>query len=264
MTKIIIISLSIFAIGLIMTMSGRGGGNFYVPLLIIAGLGMHQAAAMGQFILMFAALTGMFVFNKKKMVDWKLALVIDPPTDIMAFVGGYFSSYLSGSTLKIILSVFLVLAGISMLIKVKERPITTGKRFGYWHRKFGDEEYVVNLWYTIPITALAGLVAGAVGISCGSFKIPLMVLLCGVPMHIAVGTSSAMIAATAIMGFLGHIMRGHFEPEFAIPLAIAAILAGIFGGKLAIKTNPKYLKLIFAMTTFAAALFMIINTLSTK
>ncbi|QEN07234.1 sulfite exporter TauE/SafE family protein [Oceanispirochaeta crateris] len=262
MIKIIMISISVFAIGLIMTMSGRGGGNFYVPLLVIAGLGMHQAATMGQFILMIAAITGMFVFNKKKMVDWKLALVIDPPTDIMAFVGGYFSNYISGATLKIVLSGFLVLAGIFMLIKVKERPIHTEKQFGYWHRKFGEEEYVVNLWYTIPITALAGLVAGSVGISGGSFKIPLMVLLCGVPMHIAVGTSTAMVAATAIMGFLGHTMRGHFEPQFAIPLAIAAILAGIFGGKLAIKTNPKYLKRIFAITTFLAAIVMIINVLS--
>ncbi len=263
MSNIIIISLAVFVIGLIMTMSGRGGGNFYVPLLVIAGLGMHQAAAMGQFILLIAALTGMLVFQKRKMVDWKLALVIDPPTDIMAFVGGYYSNYLSGNTLKIILSIFLVLAGFSMLLKVKERPIKTKKRFGYWHRSFGGQDYVVNLWYTIPITAFAGLVAGAVGISCGSFKIPLMVLLCGVPMHIAVGTSSAMIAATAIMGFLGHAMRGHFDPSYAIPLAIAAILAGIFGGKLALKTNPKHLKLIFAITTFIAALIMIINALRT-
>jgi uncharacterized membrane protein YfcA len=263
MTEIIIISLSIFAIGLIMTMSGRGGGNFYVPLLVIVGLGMHQAAAMGQFILMIAALTGMLIFNKKKMVDWKLALVIDPLTDIMAFVGGYFSSYISGKNLKIILSIFLVLAGFSMLIKVKEKSIQTQKRFGYWHRNFGGEDYIVNLWYTMPITALTGLVAGAVGISGGSFKIPLMVLLCGVPMHIAVGTSSAMVAATAMMGFLGHTMRGHFEPEYAIPFAIAAILAGIFGGKLAIKTNPKYLKIIFAITTFVAAVLMITNALST-
>lgn len=263
MKEVILISLAVFLIGFVMTMSGRGGGNFYVPLLVMVGLGMHQAATMGQFILMIAALTGMLMFNKNKLVDWKLALVIDPPTDIMAFVGGYFSSYLSGIHLKIILAVFLVLAGFSMLIKVKDRPIQKEKKFGYWHRNFAGEEYVVNLWYTIPITALAGLVAGAVGISCGSFKIPLMVLLCGVPMRIAVGTSSAMIAATAIMGFIGHTMRGHFEPQFAVPLAIAAILAGIFGGKLAIKTNPKYLKVIFALTTFVAAIFMIFNALST-
>lgn len=259
MLRIIIISLSVFIIGLIMTMSGRGGGNFYVPLLVIAGLGMHQAAAMGQFILMTAALTGMLVFSKKRMIDWKLALVIDPPTDIMAFVGGYFSSCISGTNLKIILSLFLVLAGFSMLLRVKERPVQNQKRFGYWHRSFEGKEYTVNLWYTIPVTAFAGLIAGAVGISCGSFKIPLMVLLCGVPMHTAVGTSSAMIAATALMGFLGHSIRGHFEPQYAVPLLIAAVLAGILGGKLAIKANPKYLKMIFAVTTFAAAIFIIIN-----
>ncbi len=258
----VVVALLVFVIGLIMTMSGRGGGNFYVPLLVLSGLGMHQAATMGQFILMIAALSGMLVFNKKKMVDWKLALVIDPPTDIMAFVGGYYSSYFSGNTLQIVLSVFLVLAGFSMLIKVKERPIQTTKRFGYWHRDFHGEQYVLNLWYTIPITAGAGLVAGAVGISCGSFKIPLMVLLCGVPMRIAVGTSSAMIAATAIMGFLGHAMRGHFEIQYAIPLALASLLAGILGGRLASKTNPKYLKAIFALTTFLAAVLMMANALS--
>ncbi|WP_321991330.1 sulfite exporter TauE/SafE family protein [Marispirochaeta aestuarii] len=262
MTQTLLISLSVFIIGLIMTMSGRGGGNFYVPLLVLAGLGMHQAATMGQFILMIAALTGMVVFNRKKMVDWKLALLIDPPTDVMAFVGGYFSSYISGSSLKIVLSVFLVLAGFSMLFKVRKRPVYSGKRFGYWHRNFNGEEYVVNLWYTIPVTAFAGLVAGAVGISCGSFKIPLMVLLCGVPMHIAVGTSSAMIAATAVMGFIGHTIQGHFEPTYALPLAIAAVLAGIFGGKMALRTNPRYLKQIFAATTFIAAVLMAISALS--
>jgi len=78
MNSIIFVSIAIFIIGLIMTMSGRGGGNFYVPILVLAGLSMYQAAAMGQFILMIAALTGMLVFNKKKMVDWKLALIIDP------------------------------------------------------------------------------------------------------------------------------------------------------------------------------------------
>lgn len=264
MLKTIIISLIILLIGIIMTMSGRGGGNFYVPILIIAGLGMHQAAAMGQFILLIAAFTGTLMFHKHKLVDWKLALIIDPPTDIMAFVGGYFSSYLSGIHLKIILSIFLIFAGFFMMIKIKDRPIQWQKKIGFWHRNFAGEEYVVNLWYTIPITALAGLIAGAVGISCGSFKIPLMVILCGVPMQIAVGTSSAMVASTAVMGFFGHTIRGHFEPHFAIPLAIAAILSGIIGGRLAIKTKPEYLKTLFALTTFIAAIMVIINTFISK
>lgn len=264
MIKIIIVSLFILIIGIIMTMSGRGGGNFYVPILVIAGLKMHNAAAMGQFILLITALTGTLFFHKHKLVDWKLALIIDPPTDIMAFIGGYFSDLLSGIHLKIILSVFLAIAALFMIIKIKDRLIKKKKKIGYWYRNFTGKEYVVNLWYSIPVTALAGLIAGAVGISCGSFKIPLMVLLCGVPMHIAVGTSSAMTSTTALMGFLGHAIRGHFEPQFALSFAIAAVLAGIFGGKFATKIKPEYLKIIFASTTFIASVMMIINVIVSK
>jgi len=262
--NLVIVGIIILAIAIIMTMTGRGGGNFYVLVLVVAGQAMHQAATSAQFILMLTAFAGMLVFQKNKTVDWKLALVIDPPTDIMAFVGGYFSNYASNISLKLILAGLLVIAGFLMLIKIKERPINTTKKLGYWHRNFQGQNYVVNLWYTIPITALAGLAAGAIGISCGSFKVPLMVLLCGVPMRIAVGTSSAMVAATAIMGFLGHATQGHFNPKAAIPFALIAIIGGLIGGKFALKTNPEKLKKVFAYTTLAASLFMVFNALFSK
>lgn len=259
--NIVAFGIIIFAIAVIMTMTGRGGGNFYVLALVAAGQAMHQAATSAQFILTLTAIAGMLIFQKNKTVDWKLALVIDPPTDIMAFVGGYFSGYASNVSLKLILAALLVIAGFLMLMKIKERPIHTTRKFGYWHRDFQGHSYVVNLWYTIPIAALAGLAAGAVGISCGSLKVPLMVLLCGVPMRIAVGTSSAMVAATAVMGFIGHSTQGHFDPKGAIPFAVIAVLGGLVGGKFAMKTKPEKLKKIFAYTTLAAALFMIFNAL---
>lgn len=73
-----------------------------------------------------------------------------------------------------------------------------------------------------------------VGISGGSFKIPLMVLLCGVPMKIAVGTSSLMVGLTALMGFLGHSIAGHFDWRIALPVAIAGLLGGVVGGKISV------------------------------
>jgi len=262
--KMLIALTLIFVIAVVMTMTGRGGGNFYVVALVMAGQAMHKAATTGQFILMLTAFAGMLIFHKHKLVDWKLALIIDPPTDIMALVGGYFSGYVSGLSLKFMLAGLLVLAGFLMLLKVKDTPILRQKKFGYWHRKFGDQEYIVNLWLTIPITAAVGLAAGAVGISGGSFKVPLMVLLCGVPMRIAVGTSSAMVAATALMGFVGHTANGHFDPKWAVPVACAAVLGGIIGGKFALKTKSENLKKLFAYTTLAAAIFMVFNALSSR
>ena len=252
--------VGVFVIAALMAMTGRGGGNFYVPLLVAAGPPMLQAATTSQCILFSTAVAASLVFQKNRIIDWKLAMVIDPPTDIMALIGGYYAHKFSGDMLKLVFAGLLVLAGFLMLQAIKEQSISRRKRFGFWRRRFGKYEYVVNLWLALPITAATGLVAGMVGISGGSFKVPLMVLACGVPMRIAVGTSSAMVAATALMGFIGHSVAGDFNTSWAIPMSAAAVFGGLVGSTFSLNTEPKNLKKIFAYTTLAAAVFMILNS----
>ncbi len=260
--KWLIALILIPALAALMTMTGRGGGNFYVPLLVGCGVPMHEAATTAQFILMMTAGAAILLFHKHHTVDWKLALVIDPPTDVMALLGGYLSGSVGGTELKLLTAGLLALAGLCMFAGARDRDNPLQKRFGFWQRKFGHEEYVVNLWLAVPITAATGLAAGAVGISGGSFKVPLMVLACGVPMRVAVGTSSAMVAATATMGFIGHAARGHFNPHWAVPMAFLAVAGGVIGSRFALKTKPGSLKKLFAITTLAAAVFMTGNALS--
>jgi uncharacterized membrane protein YfcA len=252
-------SIIIFIIAISMSMVGKGGGNFYVLAMVLAGISMHNAATTSQLIMMGTSVTSMIVFSKHKKVDWKLALIIDPPTDVMAFVGGYFAGNIEGTTLKLMFAILLIVISIFMFISVKEKPIERNDKFGYWNRTFGEYEYTVNLWITLPITAIVGFFAGAIGISGGAFKIPLMVILCGIPMEIAIGTSSAMVAVTALMGFIGHTLNGDFNAQFAIPFTIVAIIGGLIGSKYAIKSKPKNLKKIFAVTNLLAAIVMIIN-----
>ena len=108
---------------------------------------------------------------------------------------------------------------------------------------------------------MTGFGSGMVGVSGGSFLVPLMVLTCGVSMHTAVGTASTLIAATAFMGFTGHAIQGDFSPHYAIPLAFVTIIGGIIGGKFSLKSKPKNLKRLFAYTNWIAALFMVFNAL---
>ncbi len=255
------IVIIVLVIAITMAMVGKGGGNFYVIALVLSGVVMHTAASTSQAIMLGTSLAAMLIFSKNKKVDWKLALIIDPATDVMAFVGGYFAGSIEGNTLKIIFAVVLILVSGFMMIKVKDKPHQEVHKFGYWNRSFNGYNYTVNLWVTIPLTALVGLFAGAVGISGGAFKIPLMVMLCGIPMEIAIGTSSAMVAVTALMGLFGHSLNGNFDLEFALPLIAVAIIGGIIGGKLAVKSKPKNLKKIFALTNLAAGVIMLVNIL---
>jgi len=180
-------------------------------------------------------------------------------------VGGYYAHMVPVDVIKVGFAFLLVVSGFLMLRPATDRPVNQSRQLGYWHRRFGEDQYTVNLWLTLPITAAAGLVAGMTGISCGSFKVPLMVLLCGVPMRVAVGTSAAMVAATALMGLLGHAVAGDFRTAWALPLGVAALLGGVIGAHVTFRARPATIKAVFAYTTFAAAVAVLVNVwLSTR
>ncbi|HHE33020.1 MAG TPA: sulfite exporter TauE/SafE family protein [Chlorobaculum parvum] len=265
MSHLLIVSFLIFIAAIAMTMVGKGGGNFYVVILAIADIPMHQAATTGQFILFSASIAAMVLFQKNKSVSWTLAILIGSFTALAALGGGYFSHLFSGFILKIIFAVMLLIAGMIMLITVSEKQNSrVNSRLGIINIKSGDELYRVNLWIALPVTILTGFASGMVGVSGGSFLLPLMVLAFGVSMHTAVGTASVLIATTALMGFAGHAIQGDFNPSLAIPLAFVTIIGGIIGVKFALKSKPKHLKRLFAYTNWIAALFMIFNAFHAK
>lgn len=261
MVKIAIVAAILFGLAVVMTMTGRGGGNFYVLTLVLAGAPMHEAAATGQFILFTTALAASLIFQKYRTLSVPLALLIGAPTAGMAFVGGFLAHLFAGVTLKILFSFLLVIAGVLMLYPARERTIQPKRGIGYWHLKASSDVYLINLWLVVPIALATGFCAGMVGVSGGSFLVPLMVLACGVPMRVAVGTASAMVATTACAGFMGHALQGSFGPSWALPLAPATIVGGVLGGRIALRTKPAYLKTLFAVTTLTAAVLMVVNVM---
>jgi len=263
--KFTIVAVLIFLLAIFMTMVGKGGGNFYVLILIIADIAMHQAATTGQFILFTASVSALIIFQKNRKVVWPIALLIGILTSVTAFLGGYCSHIFSGHILKIIFIFFLFSSGILILIPVssisKNQTKTT---YGYWTVETEGKKYTINLGIVIPLTMLIGFGSGMSGVSGGSFLVPLLVLACGFPMHIAAGTASTLIAATALMGFAGYAIQGDFNPGVALPLAVITIIGGILGGKWALSTRPKNLKQLFAFSNIAAALFLLIHTIQTN
>jgi len=253
----------IFIIAFTMTMTGRGGGNFYVITLALSGITMHQAATTGQFILIISSLSASIFFGKKRTISWKLFLIIGILTAVSAFFGGFLSDLISGKTLKYIFSFLLLIAAILMLRPVKKKDSRKKSRLS-WEVKSGNHRFLIDIKMALPTIIVSGFFAGMVGVSGGSFLVPLMVLACNVPMKIAVGTSTTMVSATAFMGFLGHTVSGHFNLMTALPLAIAGAVGGILGSKTVLKSRPRFLKLLFTITTLMAAVVMVFNAIMTK
>jgi len=254
----------ISALTVIMIMSGRGGGNSYVAALVLLGVPMHTAPTTSQFILLAGALAGALVFGKARTMSRPLAIFFGGPNASTAFAGGFMAHSFGGTQLKIILSVLLFVAGIAMVFPEIQVDKTGVFRLGYWNIRAGDSLYVINLWAAVPMTMAAGFLSGMVGISGGSFLIPLMVVGCGVPVRTAVGTATAILMATALTGFVGNALRGGFDPALALPCGAVAVLGGLIGSKIGLKTRPKSLKTISGILTIIAAIFMLANALSGK
>ncbi|MCF8357580.1 MAG: sulfite exporter TauE/SafE family protein [Prolixibacteraceae bacterium] len=254
-----LLALIVFFMAAIMTMSGRGGGNFYVVTLALAGFGMHEAATTGQFILVCSSLFATLVFGKSRVVNWKLVLIIGTMTFISAFLGGFFSDVFNDRILKIVFALFISLAALFMLWPLKKEVKSKG-RF-HLSININGIAHSINLLIVVPIVLFTGFVSGMVGISGGSFLVPLMVLLIRIPMKIAVGTSTTLVLVTALSGFLGHLSTGHFNIKLALPIAVGGVLGAIIGTKLTLNSNPKLLKIIFATTSLIAAIIMIYTEL---
>ena len=257
MSHTILVVLIIFVLTVVMIMSGRGGGNFCVAALVFSGVPMHTASTTSQFILLASALMGALVFGKARTMSWPLVLFFGGLNASMAFFGGFVAHSFGGTTLKVVLAVLLLVAGVAMLLPEKEAQRTRVSRFGYWNIQDGDNRYVVNLWLAAPLTLTTGFFSGMVGISGGAFLVPLMVVGCGVPMRIAVGTATAMLAATALTGFTGNALHGGFDPALAIPCGVVAVVGGLIGSRIALRTKTKSLKPISGIITIIAAIVII-------
>ena len=249
----------ILLIAAIMTMTGRGGGNYYVLAIVLSGFDMHEAATTGLFVLMVSSLAASILFGKEKITDWKLVALIGGMTLITAFLGGHYSDLIPDRLLKMVFAFFIVIASLLMLNPVKKKMTHTGRVT--FQLVSGKDVYIVNTLLVIPVVLATGFIAGMVGISGGSFLVPLMILAMQVPMQIAVGTSTTLVMITASAGFLGHLSTGHFNTALAIPLTMGGLLGGLIGAKMALKVKPKKLKYIFAFTSLVAAVLMVIRGL---
>ena len=115
---------------------------------------------------------------------------------------------------------------------------------------FNEESSKLDLRLVIPFMAAVGLLTSMVGIGGGALKVPLMVLLFGIPLPIAIGSSAFMVGLTATAGLLGHVSMGHFDWLPALTLAVPVFIGGQIGSRLSIRLNAQRLSKWFGAFIF--------------
>ncbi len=254
--------IAVFLAAIIFSMLGLGGGTLYVPILIAIGLSFHGAAATSLSLIIVMSLTAAVIYHRNKLIDWHLFFVLEPASIIGAWLGSSNSHLFSEKTLLIIFAAIMVVASFFLLKPALPRKVKEREFPGFYHRDMAGCHYTVNLWAGIPLALFAGFISSILGIGGGFAKVPMMALLFGVPIKIAVATSSAMIVLTAATGLAGHSTLGNLNYKVVLILSLAVLAGALIGSKISIKANDKFLKRTFAVIQILTAGWMVYKALN--
>lgn len=237
-----------FVMGITLGLMGGGGSILTVPIMVyLFSISPTMATGYSLFVVGLTALIGSAMYIRKGDIDIKVGLFFAVPSIIGVTVSRsliipiipevIFS--VSGITLTkeiLIMATFAALMVAASYSMIRKKPVQSSMKANPFLR------YVIIVLEGLVI----GLIAGFVGAGGGFLIIPALVLLAGLPMKIAIGTSLMIIALQSLFGFAGDISRG-ITVDWAL-LGIVAIIAVsgiIVGSTIAHKIKEQKLKTAF-------------------
>ena len=106
------------------------------------------------------------------------------------------------------------------------------------------------------ISLLAGILSGLLGIGGGLILVPLFHYLLKMNLHVAIGTSLAIIVPTALIGAYRHASDHFVDWRIFVFSAIFAIVGGFLGAGISMHLDVILLRKIFAVFLVLIALKM--------
>lgn len=222
-------------IGLSLGLIGGGGSIMTVPVLVyLFGISPILATSYSLFIVGSTSLVGAFNNYRKGFVNIKTALLfgmtsittvfltrkfIIPAIPRQIFTLGSFTLTQNMFTM-VLFAILMLIASLAMM-RSGNKPLEKGQAAG--------ENRQINLPKLLLFGIAIGLATGILGAGGGFLLIPTLVLLVGLPMKEAIGTSLLIIALNSLIGFTGDL--GHFAMNWFFLAKITSIaIAGIFAG----------------------------------
>ncbi|HET6655613.1 MAG TPA: sulfite exporter TauE/SafE family protein [Gammaproteobacteria bacterium] len=242
--------LGALAIGLVLGTLGSGGSILTVPVLVYLFDQPEKVAIAGSLAVVGSiSFVAAIPYAVRRLVDWPVVALFGVPGMVAAYGGAWVGHYIPGSLQLLLFAIVVLLAAAMML-----RP-----------RKSDSAQPRQPLW-SIPLDGLAvGFVTGLVGVGGGFMIIPALVLLAGIPIHRAVGTSLCIIVLNAFAGFhkyLGVLEASHLQLDWPILGAIAAIgIAGSLAGNVVGTHIPQAkLKRVFGVFLVVMGAYIVART----
>ena len=246
------IALAGFIVGIVVGLTGMGGGALMTPILVL-GFGIEPLAAVSSDLVaavVMKPIGGGIHFRRGTvhtgLVKW-LALGSVPG----ALFGSYVISHMNGDvgdTIKIVLGVVLLIAAAAMVV----RSYLSARRGA---RVEGDDalRVPVRRAATLSVGLVGGTIVGMTSVGSGSLMIvALMLLYPTLSSRELVGTDLVQAVPLVLAAAIGHLLWGEFEMGLTSSLLIGSIPGVIIGAQISSRAPDHFIRpvlvLVLALT----------------
>lgn len=234
-------------IGASLGLLGGGGSILTVPVFVYAaGLDPKLAVAASLPVVALTSASGAIAHYAKGNVQVRTALIYGATAAVGSFAGARLATFISGTTQLILLAVVMLAAAFRMAVsRPPAESIDTGQRIAFST--------------LIPVAVVVGALTGIVGVGGGFLIVPTLVIICHLPMRVAVGTSLMVIAMNAASGTAGYAGQVPIPWPIVLVFSSVAIVGSLLASRFSSRLPQTALRKAFGVLLVGLATLILVQ-----
>ena len=251
------------SVGVVLALTGAGGGILTVPLLIfVVGLDLPQAAPIGLMAVGLAAWVGAMVGLRDGIVRYKAAALMACSGVLLAPAG----VWVAGRVAHDMLALLFALVMFWVAFRAFRRPPTDDSapkavpcrlkpQTGRFHWTYRCAAIVA------ASGTLTGFLSGLLGVGGGFVLVPALSRFSDLPMRSITATSLAVISLVSVSGVSSSALAGNIDWAVAIPFSVGAVAGMLMGLLISARLPGPLLQKGFGLIAIIAATALVIQSL---
>ncbi len=250
-----------FIIGIIAPMTGVGGGVLFVPVsTALFPFNVDFVRGAGLVVALTSALSSAPTYIKKNLANFRITIPILMISSLSSIIGGILGLWISNAfpqgkyyittALGLVLFLIFVVMVTSKKVEfpeVKEMDSISKKLRlgGAWFEpslnKVVRYKATRFLWGLLGFVG-AGFIAGMFGLGAGWANVPVLNLVMGLPLKVAIATSMVIITVNDAAAAWIYLAKGAVLPIIVVPSVLGVTIGARIGARIAHKAKPTFLK----------------------
>jgi len=253
-TALLVVS---FALGVVAVLGGVGGGVLYVPIVgCFMPFHLDFVRCAGLLVALAGSVAAGPGLLRRGLADLRLAMPMALVASVSSIAGALIGLRLSTRTVETAMGLtILAIAAVMALAGKSDYPDVArsdrlSRAIGITGAYVEESTGSVIVWRIrrsplgLVLFAIIGLMAGMFGVGAGWANVPVLNLVLGTPLKLAVATSKFMIAVTDSTAAWVYINSGTSLPLVIIPSIAGIMLGSVLGVRLLAVVRPRRVRLI--------------------